>query len=64
MGRQEVMLTLKPEDLPVCVSQTLREMEEVYFCAHFCDLIVLFRDDEVFLCKNINESDGARCQKY
>jgi len=48
LGRQEVTLTLEPEDLPVCISQTLREIEEVYFCTHFCDLIILFGDNEVF----------------
>ena len=31
MGRQEVMLTLEPEDLPALITQSLRVIEEVFF---------------------------------
>ncbi|KAF5047789.1 hypothetical protein DSECCO2_456880 [anaerobic digester metagenome] len=40
MGRQEVMLTLEPEDLPALITQTLRAIEEVFFLQAFCDLTI------------------------
>ncbi len=40
MGRQEVTLTLEPEDLPALITQTLRAIEEVFFLQDFCDLTI------------------------
>jgi hypothetical protein len=50
-GRQEVMLTLEPEDLPALITQTLRAIEEVFFFAGFLRPHYLFGDGEVFLSK-------------
>jgi hypothetical protein len=54
LGRQEATLTLEPEDLPALVTQTLREMEEVYYGMHFLRPHFLVRENGVFYFENMD----------
>ena|GEM_PF-99437 len=52
-------MTLEPEDLPALITQTLREIEEVYFCGlflqAFCNSTVFFEIVVFFIEKFVNE---------
>lgn len=56
MGRQEAMLKLEPEDLPALITQTLREIEEVYFCGLFLQPHCLFGDSGGFFVEKQSEN--------